>query len=64
TVVYMDYGELEFHNRAAVRRQFASLSSAMIEKGILLSSRIVPDGTHCEASWEKQIPFFMGTLFS
>lgn len=64
TVVYMDYGELEFHNRAAVRRQFASLSSAMIEKGVLLSSRIVPDGTHCEASWEKQIPFFMGTLFS
>ena len=25
-------------------------------------SRIVPNGEHCEASWEKQIPFFMNTL--
>ena len=26
-------------------------------------SFIVPGGTHTEASWEKQIPFFMETLF-
>ena len=30
---------------------------------LLLESRIVPDGEHNEASWEKQIPFFMDTLF-
>lgn len=64
TVVYMDYGELEMNSRPPVRRQFARLTSVLMEKGILLESRIVPGGTHCEASWEKQIPFFMGTLFS
>ena len=28
----------------------------------MLTSRIVPWGDHCEASWERQIPFFMSTL--
>ena len=32
------------------------------QKQILLESRIVPNGDHCEASWEKQIPFFMNCL--
>ena len=32
------------------------------EKGVLLDSRIVPYGDHSEASWEKQVPFFMNTL--
>ena len=26
------------------------------------TGRIIPGGTHCEASWERQIPFFMNTL--
>ena len=34
-----------------------------MERGVLLNCRIVPDGDHCEASWERQIPFFMDTLF-
>ena len=32
------------------------------ERGIRLTARIVPDGQHCEASWEKQIPFFVPAL--
>lgn len=64
TVVYMDYGELELGQHTSMRRQFAKLSAVLIEKGVLLESRIVPGGTHCEASWERQIPFFMATLFS
>ena len=35
----------------------------LLERGVLLDSRIVPGGEHCEASWERQIPFFMDTLF-
>ena len=60
----MDYGELEMGNHAVMRRQFAKLTAALMEKGVLLESRIVPGGTHCEACWEQQIPFFMATLFS
>ena len=33
-----------------------------MDKEIQLTSRIVPNGEHCEASWERQIPFFMHTL--
>jgi hypothetical protein len=28
----------------------------------MLTSRIVPGGEHCEASWEKQVPLFMPLL--
>ena len=62
TFLYMDYGELELTNHANIQHQFARLSSLLVDRGILLNSRIAPGGTHCEASWEKQIPFFMNTL--
>lgn len=62
TVVYMDYGSEEFSNHAGMRRQFARVASLLVNKGVMVESRIVPGGTHCEASWERQIPFFMNTL--
>ena len=31
-------------------------------RGINLTARVVPGGTHCEASWEKQLPFVFHTL--
>lgn len=62
TVIYMDYGELELENHRNMLRQFARITSLLLEKGVLLESRIVPGGTHCEASWERQLPFFMNTL--
>lgn len=62
TVLYMDYGQKEFGNHANMRRQFARISSLFIERGVSVECRIVPNGTHCEASWEKQIPFFMNVL--
>ena len=62
-VLYMDYGALEFSNHKNSRRLFAEATALLMEKGVLLNSRIVPKGTHCEASWERQIPFFMKTLF-
>ncbi len=36
--------------------------SKMMIRGIHLTSRIVPGGTHSEASWEKQLPFVFHTL--
>lgn len=62
TFLYMDYGELELTNHANIQHQFARVTSLLMDKGILLESRIVPGGTHCEASWEKQLPFFMSLL--
>ncbi|MCD7736468.1 MAG: alpha/beta hydrolase [Lachnospiraceae bacterium] len=61
-VLYMDYGEKELSGRKAMLNTFARVTAKLQKKGILLESRIVPGGTHCEASWERQIPFFMNTL--
>jgi predicted alpha/beta superfamily hydrolase len=62
TVVYMDYGsrELPFHNN--MKQQFSKVAARLLERGVLLNCRIVPNGNHNEASWEQQIPFFIDTL--
>lgn len=62
TLLYMDYGSREFKNHGVQQRVFATACKELIDKNVLLTSRIVPDGTHSEASWEKQIPFFMNAL--
>ncbi|MCD8023392.1 MAG: alpha/beta hydrolase [Lachnospiraceae bacterium] len=62
SVLYMDYGEKELANHDQMLQGFGQVAAKLMEKGILLESRIVPGGTHCEASWEQQIPFFMDAL--
>lgn len=62
TVIYMDYGELELNNHVGMRHLFSRITSQLIDKGIMVNSRIIPGGTHSEASWERQIPIFMKTL--
>ena len=62
TVLYMDYGQNEIGYSTA-RRDFANVSSLLIKKKVLLNSRVVPNGEHSEASWERQVPFFIETLF-
>lgn len=62
TIVYMDYGSQEIFFHANMEQQFAKVTSLLLRRRIFLESRIVPGGNHCEASWEKQIPFFMNTL--
>lgn len=63
TVLYMDYGSRELGNHRRMLRQFSRTAQLLLERGVLLDCRIVPGGTHCEASWERQIPFFLNTLF-
>lgn len=63
TTLYMDYGSEEFQNHSNVIRSFGKITQLLLERQIYLSCRIVPGGTHCEASWEQQIPFFMDTFF-
>lgn len=62
TVLYMDYGAKELGNHAQQLRSLGRAAAMLTEKRLLLDFRIVPDGEHCEASWERQIPFFMSTL--
>lgn len=62
TILYMDYGSREIRHHSNMEKQFRKVTSLLLEKRILLESRIVPGGDHCEASWERQIPFFMRTL--
>ncbi len=63
TVIYMDYGSKEMKFRKNMARHYGRTAALLVEKGVYLTSRIVPGGEHCEASWERQIPYFMSTLF-
>lgn len=62
TVVYMDYGAEETGFRTRIQKPFARIAAQLTERHVMVTSRIVPGGTHCEASWERQLPFVMGTL--
>lgn len=62
TVVYMDYGAKEMEQRPDVRKHIEMTAAVLLQKKVLLTGRIIPGGMHCEASWERQIPFFMNTL--
>lgn len=62
TVIYMDYGSRELANHTHMQQRFGQVACKLLERGVMLNCRIVPDGDHCEASWEQQIPFFMNTL--
>ena len=62
TRLSMDYGSRELQNHTGMRKQFQRVTSLLLTKNIFLNARIVPNGEHCEACWEKQIPFFMNTL--
>ena len=62
TVLYMDYGSNEMKNHKGMSRHFDRVARQLFKKNIFLTTRIVPYGDHCEACWEKQIPFFMQVL--
>ncbi len=62
TVVYMDYGAREMRTHRNMKYQFSRVVARLLERGVMLDCRIVPNGEHTEASWEKQIPFFLNAL--
>ena len=62
TILYMDYGSEEITHHRSMRRIYGDMTSLLIQKGVLVESRIVPGGDHSEASWEKQLAFVMRTL--
>lgn len=62
TVLYMDYGQNEMKNHKGMHTIYGHIMSALFNKQIMLTSRIIPRGEHSEASWEKQLPVLMQTL--
>ena len=62
TLIYMDYGSNELDNHNATSNALISVSRLLLRKRANLTFRIVPGGTHSEASWERQIPVFMACL--
>ena len=62
SVIYMDYGSQELANHEDILSILGKSADQLLKKGVHLSFRIVPGGTHCEASWEKQIPIFVECL--
>lgn len=63
SVLYMDYGQEEFRHHPEALGHYNRTANALMKKGVLLNSRVVPKGEHTEASWEKQLPFIVETLF-
>ena len=62
TCIYMDYGSLEMYNHEANASALIATAHLLLTKQVDLTLRIVPGGTHSEASWEQQIPIFMDCL--
>ena len=62
TTVYMDYGACELSNHKNMAGNLTKIAALLFEKPANLTFRTVPNGTHCEASWEKQIPYFINAL--
>ncbi len=62
TVLYMDYGSREMANHPDICHHFAALTGKLMDKGLCVTSRIVPNGDHCEACWEEQLPWVIDTL--
>ena len=62
TIIYMDFGSEEMNYFKEMKDECIKIISSLVHRNIYLSTRIIPGGTHSEASWERQIPFFMNTL--
>ncbi len=62
TCIYMDYGELELSNHPGSAQALIAAAQLLMIKGVNVTLRIAPGGSHCEASWERQIPIFMDCL--
>ena len=62
SVLYMDYGSDERGWMRHTAARFGSCAAALMKRGVHVTARVVPDGDHSEASWERQTPFFLSTI--
>lgn len=62
TTLYLDYGANELAWHKGMDEILPAIVGALYRRGIPLTFRIVPEGEHCEACWEKQLPFAINTI--
>lgn len=62
TTIYMDMGTEEMTMEGGSIEKYARFCEVMLAQGLALTQRIVPAGKHCEASWERQLPFCIPVL--
>lgn len=62
TVLYMDYGAREFANHPAMQSIYTNIMTHLMERNVLLTSRIIPNGDHCEECWQQEVPYFVNAL--
>lgn len=62
TCIYLDYGTEEIGNHKENPKVLFDAAQALLYKGTNLTFRLVPGGTHSEASWEQQVPVMMKCL--
>lgn len=62
TCIYFDYGTEEIGNHPDNPRVLCDACGALLRKGVNLTFRIVPGGTHSEASWAERVPVMMKCL--
>ncbi|MGN1060142.1 MAG: alpha/beta hydrolase [Candidatus Coproplasma sp.] len=62
TRLFTDYGSKEFKNHSPQRALFGEVFKILCDKGVDVTARVIPNGTHCEATWQGEIPYFMDIL--
>ena len=62
TVLYLDYGANEMVWHKGMNEILPAIVGALYRRGIPLTFRIVPEGEHCEACWEKQLPIAINSM--
>ena len=66
TRIYLDFGSNEVKRKSSFVRcvdNLLTLNHAYSMKGCSTYPHVVPEGMHCEASWETIVPVFMEYLF-
>jgi predicted alpha/beta superfamily hydrolase len=62
TIIFLSYGQKEMQNHPQNRLAISAMAQALYAKGVNLTLRVIRDGYHCEAAWEKEVPIFMECL--
>ena len=62
TCIYLDYGTQELPNHPKNEDVLFAACGALLRKGVDLTFRLVPGGTHSEASWAQRVPVMMKCL--
>lgn len=62
TTIFLSYGQKEMDNHSSNRWAIGMTAKELFAKGVNLTLRIVPNGEHCEAAWEQEVPIFMECL--